>query len=79
MSEVGTEQTEVAFEVRQHGDGRPYIVLLLSRAGRPVSIDGKVFTFDLIANLATDEAATLAQVLNQCVTHIGMVRTEPEK
>jgi hypothetical protein len=74
MSEVVTDQTEVAFEVRQHGDGRPYIVLILSREGRPVALDDRAFTFDLIPNLAIDEASTLVQVLNQCVTHIGMMR-----
>jgi hypothetical protein len=74
MAETGTDQAEVAFEVRQHEDGRPYIVLLLSRSGQQVSANDRLFTFSLIPNLAMDEASTLAQVLNQCVTHIGMAK-----
>jgi hypothetical protein len=76
MSDADADQTDVAFEVRQHGDGRPYIVLLLSRHGKPVSTVDRAFTFDLIPNLAIDEASTLVQVLNQCVTHLGMTRGE---
>lgn len=76
MAENGTDQAEVSFEVRQHDDGRPYIVLLLSRGGQQVSINDKLFTLSLIPNLALDEASTLAQVLNQCVTHIGMAKPD---
>ncbi len=77
MAETSTDQAEVAFDVRQHEDGRPYIVLLLSRGGEKVSINDKLFTLSLIPNLAMDEASTLVQVLNQCVTHIGMAKPDP--
>jgi hypothetical protein len=63
---------EVAFEVRQDGGAGPAIVLLLSRGGEPVPASEKVFSLKLNPNLTSDEASTLTQVLNQCVTHLVM-------
>jgi hypothetical protein len=72
VAEVQKDRVDVSFEVRQDNEAEPSIVMLLSRDGKPVSMNEKIFSFKLSPNLTSDEASTLTQVLNQCVTHLVM-------
>jgi hypothetical protein len=67
-----TNRVEVSFQVLHYADGRPFIALVFMRDGEVLSGEDKLFTFDLAHGTTLDEAATIAQVLNRCVTHLAM-------
>ena len=70
-------RTGVTFEARQDSEGRAFIGLVLTKDGRPAASD-RLFTLDLVPELAPQEAKVLVEVLNQCVTHLGMTTLDPE-
>jgi hypothetical protein len=67
-----TNRAGVTFQMLLHPDGRPFIALHLTRDDGPGPARDKLFTLDLVPNLSAEEASTLAQALNQCVTHISL-------
>jgi hypothetical protein len=67
-----TNRVEVTFQVLYYPDGQPFIALVFSREGEMVAGGDKLFSFDLAHGTTADEAATIAQVLNRCVTHLAM-------
>ncbi len=71
-------RAEVTFEARQDSEGRSFIGLILTKDGRPAAGD-RLFTLDLVSELTPQEIETLVEVLNRCVTHLGMATPEPEE
>ena len=70
-------RAEVTFEVRQDSEGRPFVGLILTKDGKPAAGD-RLFTFDVLPELAPEEIETLVDVLNRCITHLGMAIPQPE-
>ncbi len=66
------KRTEVAFEVRTHADGVPYVALVLSRHGQPLPTGGREFSLELGEGMPADVAQTVADVLNKTVSHLAM-------
>jgi hypothetical protein len=73
------KRTEVAFEVRTHSDGRPYIALVLSRKGKPLPTNGREFSLELTEAMPPDVADTVASVLSQTIGYIAMTAAEPDE
>jgi hypothetical protein len=71
-STARTTRVEVSFQVLQYPDGQPFLALVFSRDGEPLSGEDKLFTFDLAPGTTQDEAATIAEVLNRRVTHLAL-------
>jgi len=70
-------RAEVTFAARQDSEGRFFIGLILTNNGRPAAGD-RLFTFDLVPELTPAKLETLVEVLNQCITHLGMATPDPE-
>jgi hypothetical protein len=70
-------RAEVTFEARQDSEGCFFIALVLTKNGRPAAGD-RLFTFDLVRELAPREIEALVEALNRCITHLGMATPDPE-
>jgi hypothetical protein len=70
-------RAEVTFEAREDSEGRAFIGLVLTREGKPAAGD-RLFTLDLVPELTPQEVDALVEVLNRCITHLGMATPEPE-
>jgi hypothetical protein len=79
ISLMSTRRVALTFEVLQYEDGQPFVALVFMKDGRPVPIEGRLFTFDLAAGTTQLEAETLARLLSRRVTHLAeTVAAEPE-
>ena len=76
---MSTRRVELTFEVLQYEDGQPFVALVFMKDGRPLPIEGRLFTFDLAPGTTHLEAETLARLLSRRVTHLAeTVAAEPE-
>jgi hypothetical protein len=75
---MSTRRVELTFEVLQYEDGQPFVALVFLKGGRPVPVEGRLFTFDLAPGTTQLEAETLARLLSRRVTHLAeTVAAEP--
>jgi hypothetical protein len=71
MTESSIDRVDVSFKTQQDAEGALAIRLLLTREGKPLT-GSRVFTLQLAPNLTEQEAETLVEALNRCITHLGM-------
>ena len=75
---MSTRRVELTFEVLQYEDGQPFVALVFMKDGRPLPVEGRLFTFDLAPGTTKLEAETLARLLSRRVTHLAeTVAVEP--
>jgi hypothetical protein len=76
---MSTRRVALTFEVLQYEDGQPFVALVFMKDGRPVPVEGRLFTFDLAPGTTQLEADTLARLLSRRVTHLAeTVAAKPE-
>jgi|SRR5215212_5012537 hypothetical protein len=71
-------RAEVAFKAQQDSEGCLLIGLVLTKDGKPAAGE-RLFTLDLVPELTPREIQALVDVLNQCITHLGMATLDPEQ
>ena len=66
-----TDRAECIFTVKEFEGGQPFLACEILRGNLP-SLGRKLLTFDVRNGMSLDEAKSLAETLNEQITHVAI-------